>query len=111
MLVEELGDDFDMQEVAAAAIKLALDEEPGAPPPDDGTPAEAGMERLFLRVGRRSGVGPRDVVGAIANEAGIPAGTSAPSRSTTTSPLSRCRGPRRGRCWRRSTAPPSEDGG
>jgi ATP-dependent RNA helicase DeaD len=29
------------------------------------------MERLFLRVGRRHGVSARDLVGAIANEAGI----------------------------------------
>src|SRR5260221_9988283 len=30
------------------------------------------MARLFLRVGKRDGVRPADVVGAIANEAGIP---------------------------------------
>lgn len=30
------------------------------------------MARLFLRVGRRDGVRPADIVGAIANEAGVP---------------------------------------
>jgi ATP-dependent RNA helicase DeaD len=30
------------------------------------------MARLFLRVGRQDGVRPADVVGAIANEAGLP---------------------------------------
>lgn len=30
------------------------------------------MARLFLRVGRRDGVRPADLVGAIANEAGVP---------------------------------------
>lgn len=71
MLVEQLGESYDLAEVAAAAIKLALAEEPGMPATDDGTPTEEGMERLFVRVGRRDGVGARDLVGAIANEAGI----------------------------------------
>jgi ATP-dependent RNA helicase DeaD len=35
-------------------------------------PAPAQMARLFLRVGRRDGVRPADLVGAIANEAGLP---------------------------------------
>ena len=34
--------------------------------------APAAMTRLFLRVGKRDGVRPADVVGAIANEAGVP---------------------------------------
>ena len=33
---------------------------------------EGEMARLFLRVGRRDGVRPADLVGAIANEAGVP---------------------------------------
>ncbi|MGO8949426.1 MAG: DEAD/DEAH box helicase [Ktedonobacterales bacterium] len=33
---------------------------------------DSDMVRLFLRVGRRDGVRPADVVGAIANEAGVP---------------------------------------
>ena len=72
MIVEQLGDDFDLAEVAAGAIKLALDEQLGATTPEDGKASEDGMERLFVRAGRRDGVSARDLVGAIANEAGIP---------------------------------------
>jgi ATP-dependent RNA helicase DeaD len=69
-MVSELGDEYDLSQVAAAAIKMLLDG--NAPAAEDGTQAEEGMERLFIRVGRRDGVGPRDLVGAIANEASIP---------------------------------------
>jgi ATP-dependent RNA helicase DeaD len=70
MMVEELGSEFDLSEVAAAAIKLVLDEEM-AMPVEDVQPMEAGMERLFIRAGRRDGVSARDLVGAIAGEANI----------------------------------------
>jgi ATP-dependent RNA helicase DeaD len=33
---------------------------------------EPGMERLFIHAGRRAGIRPMDIVGAIANEAGLP---------------------------------------
>jgi ATP-dependent RNA helicase DeaD len=73
MMVEELGDEYDLAQVAAGAIKMALDEQQVAPPaPEDGRAGEDGMERLFVRAGRRDGVSARDLVGAIANEAGIP---------------------------------------
>ena len=77
-LVEELAEEegLDMAEIAAAAARLArgdkpldVDIEPEArevPPPD------GGMARLFLSAGRRNGVRPSDIVGAIANEAGVP---------------------------------------
>ncbi|MBE3556336.1 MAG: DEAD/DEAH box helicase [Firmicutes bacterium] len=35
-------------------------------------PSRSDMVRLFINVGRQDGIGPGDVVGAIANEAGIP---------------------------------------
>lgn len=70
LIVEELGNEFDLVEVAAAAIKLAMGEE--MPLPDGETAQEDGMERLFVRAGRRDGVTARDLVGAIANEARIP---------------------------------------
>ncbi len=38
----------------------------------DGQGAEAGMARIFLNIGRQDGVRPGDIVGAIANEAGLP---------------------------------------
>src|SRR5439155_12911843 len=34
--------------------------------------AEVGMTRLYLQIGRQDGIRPGDIVGAIANEAGIP---------------------------------------
>lgn len=71
-LVEELGDEFDLAEVAAGAIKLALDGQGDGVASQDGVPTEEGMERLFIRAGRRDRVGAGDIVGAIANAADIP---------------------------------------
>jgi ATP-dependent RNA helicase DeaD len=66
-----LGDEFDMAQIAAAAIKMAMDGGSEEPTAQDHMPTEDGMERLFIRVGRRDGVAARDIVGAIANEAHI----------------------------------------
>ncbi|MGH2442882.1 MAG: DEAD/DEAH box helicase [Chloroflexota bacterium] len=70
-MVDQLGDEFDLAEVAAGAIKLALDGEGDGVTAQDAVPTEEGMERLFIRAGRRDGVGAGDIVGAIANEANI----------------------------------------
>lgn len=70
-MVDALGADLDLAEIAAGALKLAMDEQPGEPLPSDSTPSEDGMERLFVRVGRRDRVSAGDLVGAIANEANI----------------------------------------
>jgi ATP-dependent RNA helicase DeaD len=91
-VVEPLAEEFDLFEVALAAVKLAheaggtLDEEelPEAElhPVDDrrgrrkatgrdqrrGRPATAGTTRLFVGTGRVSGVRPQDLVGAITGE-------------------------------------------
>jgi ATP-dependent RNA helicase DeaD len=72
MMIEGLGGDYDLADVAAGAVKLALQQQMGAPTPADGKAEEDGMDRLFIRAGRRDGVSARDLVGAIANEAGIP---------------------------------------
>ncbi|MBA3533084.1 MAG: DEAD/DEAH box helicase [Ardenticatenales bacterium] len=76
-LVEELaGEGFDMAEIAAAAARLARRDKPLEvelePEPAQATQAEEGMVRLFIDAGRRTGVRPGDIVGAIANEAGVP---------------------------------------
>jgi ATP-dependent RNA helicase DeaD len=75
-LVQELAEEggFEIAEIAAAAARLASGEKPlqvtvEAPA---ATPVEDGMVRLFLDTGRRAGVGPADIVGAIAGEAGVP---------------------------------------
>jgi ATP-dependent RNA helicase DeaD len=87
-VLENLSDEFDVMDVALAAVKLAheatggapADEEeeippvatPGARAPRGATPKpSAGMARLFLGVGRRAGIRPQDVVGAIAGESSL----------------------------------------
>ena len=102
-VVETLGEEFDLLDVAAAAVKLAHeasgnrgeDEEEIAvvQPPRDAKPHakektsgkhrgaqgsvkfaagdKGRMVRIHVGLGRKSGVRPADLVGAIANEAGI----------------------------------------
>jgi ATP-dependent RNA helicase DeaD len=114
-VVEALGTEFDLMDIAAAAVKLAHqvdgpDEEHDIPtlrlpdwqrarqpgkgrrspsraearpgrrqpaqgpqPPGRRASVGRGMARLRLNAGRKAGIGPGDVVGAIANEAGISA--------------------------------------
>ncbi|HZF13936.1 MAG TPA: DEAD/DEAH box helicase [Thermoanaerobaculia bacterium] len=82
-LVEELVEEgFDIAEVAAAAAAAAMAQrdrpleveiEPGPLPVRTGAAGDdGGMVRFFLDAGRRNGVRPADIVGAIANEAGVP---------------------------------------
>jgi ATP-dependent RNA helicase DeaD len=93
VVVESLTDEFDLMEVALAAVKLvhqasaaSVDEvdipDVGARPdrgqrtdrptgPRGGgrsRPTGAGMTRLFVGAGRTSGIRPQDLVGAIAGE-------------------------------------------
>jgi ATP-dependent RNA helicase DeaD len=93
VVVETLTDEFDVMEVALAAVKLAheslggeADEEefpevaevPGRKRPDlrgaDGREGQrgrartGGMTRIFLGVGRSTGIRPQDLVGAITGE-------------------------------------------
>jgi ATP-dependent RNA helicase DeaD len=77
-LVEELAEESgrDMSEIAAAAARLAGGDRPLEvtlePEPEQmGQPGD-GMVRLFIDVGRNGKVGPSDIVGAIANEGGVP---------------------------------------
>lgn len=71
MIVNDFGDEFDLAEVAAGAIKLALSGHDVSPVEQQGVAVEEGMERLFVRTGRRDRVTAGDLVGAIANEANI----------------------------------------
>ena len=75
VIVEELCTYHDAEEIAAAAIKLLMREMGTAEDRGlvtDAALAEAGMTRLYISLGRRDGVRPMDIVGAIANEAQIP---------------------------------------
>jgi ATP-dependent RNA helicase DeaD len=76
-LVEELAEEggFEMREIAAAAARLAREDRPlevAVERPPAGPPSEDGMVRLYIDAGRRGGVRPADIVGAIASEAGVP---------------------------------------
>jgi len=77
--VEELISEglYDATQISAAAMSLLWQEQRSASEYSiaeaeaDDARAEPGMARLFLQVGRMDGVRPGDIVGAIANEAGI----------------------------------------
>lgn len=93
LTLEPLLAEFDSASLAAAALTLLETERArrrpnGARPSPNATPAAAapladagaraprrttsgGAVRVFVNVGERDGVSPRDLVGAIANEAGI----------------------------------------
>jgi ATP-dependent RNA helicase DeaD len=86
--VESLANEFDVMDIATAAVKLAHEaggardekEIPPATPParrSRGRPAGGGgtrdVTRLYIGLGRRAGVRPQDLVGAIANEAQVDA--------------------------------------
>jgi len=109
--VESLAEEFDVMDIAAAAVRMAADAQRGADegeardiphfePRDEGGGArgargESGrrdrddssrgsrtrrgaqgpMVRLYLSIGRRRGLRPADLVGAMSNEAKIPGGS------------------------------------
>jgi ATP-dependent RNA helicase DeaD len=76
-MIEELVEEgLDLAELAAAAASLARRDRPVEadvvePPPREPHQARDGMVRLFLDSGRLAGIRAGDIVGAIANEAGI----------------------------------------
>ncbi len=80
MTVEDLAEsgDFDASQIAAAALQLLWQAQKGAGEYDaaeanvETERTEAGMTRLFVQIGRQDGIRPGDIVGAIANEAGVP---------------------------------------
>ena len=80
MTVEDLAEsgDYDVSQVAAAALQLLWQAQKGAGEYDvaeanvESERTEAGMTRLFVQIGRQDGIRPGDIVGAIANEAGVP---------------------------------------
>jgi ATP-dependent RNA helicase DeaD len=71
-MVSELTGQYGAEEIAAAAVKLLLDEEADLPEDEIEPATEPGTERLFIRAGRKQGVSARDLVGAIANGADLP---------------------------------------
>ena len=98
VVVDSLTDEFDVENVALAAVKLLheaaggdVDEEeipavatprerdPKRPdarrdrPGGGARPSTDGVTRLFVGIGRRAGLRPQDLVGAIAGESGLSA--------------------------------------
>jgi ATP-dependent RNA helicase DeaD len=99
VVVESLCDEFDVMEVALAAVKLAHEASGAAAMEEEipdvaprrardsgagggggaakrggdrrGRPPAAGMTRLFIGSGRASGIRPQDLVGAIAGETSL----------------------------------------
>ena len=79
VVVESLAQEFDILDVAAAAVKMAHEatsagtEAPvaEAPASDDDKSTWGGVVRMYVGAGRDAGVGPRDLVGAITGEAGV----------------------------------------
>jgi ATP-dependent RNA helicase DeaD len=75
LMVEEMSEEHDVVDLAAAAFKLLLNEveqdDTITSVEGDAAGAEPGMIRLFLDVGRFDRIRPADIVGAIANEVGL----------------------------------------
>jgi ATP-dependent RNA helicase DeaD len=92
VVVETLTDEFDLVDIALAAVKLAHESGGGvgdedeipevteerrpargrdAKPPRGARPQSGGVTRLFINAGRSAGVRPGDLVGAIANETSL----------------------------------------
>lgn len=70
LLVEALAPDLAATEIAAAALAL-LHRERGADARDAVVAPPKAWVRLFLSCGERDEIGPREIVGAIASEAGV----------------------------------------
>ena len=76
VVVQSLAEEFDVVDVAAAAVKLvhaaaAGDGDPEIPEPRRQEHRNTGRVRIFIGAGRTAGIRPADLVGAITNEAGI----------------------------------------
>jgi ATP-dependent RNA helicase DeaD len=91
VVIQSLAEEFDLADVAAAAVKLAHaaagdDEEPHIPDQEPQRTADGnrgrrpgrmsgqsgdGVTRLFIGAGRNAGIRPADLVGAITGEAGV----------------------------------------
>jgi len=93
VVVESLTEDFDVMEIAMAAVQLAhTASNSGTPADDEEIPAPtsmprkgeralrpktsrgSGMARIYIGAGRKNNLRPADVVGAIAGEAKVDAG-------------------------------------
>jgi ATP-dependent RNA helicase DeaD len=81
VVVESLAQEFDILDVAAAAVKMAHEASAAgsgevkvdaSPASNDDKSTWGGVVRMYVGAGREAGIGPRDLVGAITGEAGVP---------------------------------------
>ncbi len=78
IIEKETEGDLNTIDIAAAFLRMQMEQGSEAEPEKreeldfSDTGAEAGMVRFFLAVGRMHNVAPKDIVGAIAGETGIP---------------------------------------
>jgi ATP-dependent RNA helicase DeaD len=82
-VVKALAEEFEVLDVAAAAVKLAHEpadtaaaeeaDRPRDSAPDPAASTGIGMARVFVGAGRTAGVRPKDLVGAITKGAGVAA--------------------------------------
>ena len=78
--VEEMAEEAgcDTSQIAAVALQMLWQAQKGVTDYNaaevnvQSERTEVGMTRLFLQIGRQDGIRPGDIVGAIANEAGVP---------------------------------------
>jgi ATP-dependent RNA helicase DeaD len=76
-MVQELAGEYEPASIAAAALQMLWKSQHGSEPDAaeetaaDALQPEQGMTRIFVGLGRQEGLRPGDLVGAIANEAGI----------------------------------------
>lgn len=74
--VEDLLEDYDPAEVAAAALHMLWQSQHAASPAAEALDVdfeqpELGMTRIFIGMGRQDGLRPGDIVGAVAAESGL----------------------------------------
>lgn len=74
VVVESLSNEFDVVDIAAAAVKMAHLAAAGDGEHEEITPPPAAhrFTRLFVGAGKKNNIRPADLVGAIAGEAGVP---------------------------------------
>jgi hypothetical protein len=76
LIVGPLLGQFDPATIAAAAVRLSRDAgTPGRPAPAQAAPSSgmAAIAKVWIGIGKKDNVKPGDLVGAIVNEAGVPA--------------------------------------
>lgn len=75
-IVEELAEednDHTILDVAAALLKMSISDDDEVDETDfENTGASPGMVRLFINAGRNQNISPKDIVGSIAGETGVP---------------------------------------